>query len=208
MERSPCVFLVDDDPAVLDSLGLLIKTAGLKYATFSSAESFIEAYTLNQPGCLVLDLKLTEDMNRMNGIDLQEELRKRNISLPIIFLSAHGTIPTSVRAIKAGAIDFLVKPPSPQVLLERIQEAILQNVRWHERHPILPINNKPFHLTKRELEIAKLLVKGYTNKEIARQLSISPRTVENHRARLKEKSQTHNLVELAHLIENMEESDN
>ena len=196
MNSLPVVFLVDDDAAVRDSLSLLIKTAGLSVVAYASAEDFLLGYNPDQAGCLVLDLS----MPGMSGTELQAELAKRNLCLPIIFLTAHGDIPTTVRAIQAGAVDFLTKPVQAQVLLERIQAASMSDVLRRERMHI-GIDNGLTKLTPREMEIAVLLVAGETNKEIARSLGISPRTVENHRARVMEKTQVCNLIELARLIE-------
>ncbi|QWF72042.1 response regulator transcription factor [Methylomonas paludis] len=198
MDLLPCVYVVDDDPAVLDSLSLLIKTAGLAVTTFDSAQAFLSAYRPDQPGCLVLDI----NMPGMKGTDLQEELIHRQWLLPIIFLTGCGDIPTTVHAIQAGAVDFLTKPVDAKQLLARIQASIVQDVLRHERqgHGAERDLSK---LTARELEIARLLSKGTSNKEVARILDISPRTVENHRARVMDKTGAANLIELAHLIENL-----
>jgi FixJ family two-component response regulator len=198
MNSQTTVFLVDDDDAVRDSLTLLFETAGLAVEAYSSAETFLDAYRPERPGCLVLDVS----MPGMSGTELQTELGRRDIQVPIIFLTAHGNIPMTVRAIKAGAVDFLTKPVQVRPLLERVQAAITQDFQQRERLRTEPAAAASLAtLTPRELEVAKLLVGGRTNKEIARNLGISHRTVENHRARVMEKTHTANLIELARLME-------
>ena len=205
MDLVPRVFIVDDDAAMLDSLSLLIKTAGLTTEVFSTAEAFLEAYNPQHPGCLILDLR----MPGMSGLELHDELLRRELLLPVIYLTGFADIPTTVRAIQAGAMDLLTKPVKSMDLLERVQAAIVQDVRRRERlrtdavaghaeaHNIQNLLNK---LSPRELEIGKLLSQGYSNKNIARDLNISPRTVETHRARLLDKTGAHNLIELSRLF--------
>ena len=192
------VYLVDDDDAVRDSLALLFETAGLPVECYPSAETFLDAYRPDRAGCLVLDVS----MPGLSGTELQAVLARRGFRLPIIFLTAHGDIPMTVRAIKAGAVDFLTKPVQARPLLERVQAAIAEDLRQRERLRIEPAAAAILaSLTPRELEVAQLLVEGRTNKEIARHLGISHRTVENHLARVMEKTRTHHLVELARLME-------
>jgi len=192
------VYLVDDDDAVRDSLALLFETAGLPVECYPSAETFLDAYRPDRAGCLVLDVS----MPGLSGTELQAVLARRGFRLPIIFLTAHGDIPMTVRAIKAGAVDFLTKPVQARPLLERVQAAIAEDLRQRERLRIEPAAAAILaSLTPRELEVAQLLVEGRTNKEIARHLGISHRTVENHRAWVMEKTRTHHLVELARLME-------
>mgnify|MGYP001478918115 CR=1 FL=1 len=194
----PTVFLVDDSPEVQASLQRLIQMSGLSTETFSSAEEFLERWQADAIGCLILDLK----MPGMSGIELQAELERRGIELPIIFLTAHGDIQTTVKAVQAGAIDFLTKPVEPLELLKRVQIAILQSVRRHERQLITGESERSLvSLSARELEIAKLLAAGCTNKDIALKLQLSPRTVENHRARIMDKTRSANLLELAKLVQ-------
>lgn len=179
MNLQPCVFIVDDDYAVRDSLGQVMEATGLPYQLFESAEQFLEAYRPGQPGCLLLDL----NMPNMTGDELQTELIRLNIKLPIIFLTAFGDIPTTVRAIKAGAIDFLTKPVASKLLIERI-ETVLQ------QQSLLLLEqgqcNRIMTLTAREFDVMCLVIAGLSNKQIARQLGISHRTVEIHRARVME----------------------
>jgi FixJ family two-component response regulator len=198
MNNQPCIFLVDDDYAVRDSLGLVLEAAGFSYQTFESAEQFLEIYSPETPGCLLLDM----NMPGLNGDELQAELTRRNIHLPIIFLTAHGDIAMSVRAIKAGADDFLTKPVSNKLLIERIQAALQHEALIQEQNTAKKvICARLSSLTSRELEVLPLIVSGQTNKEIARQLDISHRTVEIHRAQILKKTAVANLMELVRLYE-------
>lgn len=193
---APTVFVIDDDAAVRDSLSLLLETAGLAVECHDSAESFIAAYHGDRPGCLVLDVR----MQPMSGPELQAELLRRGSHLPIIFLTAHGDIPMTVRAMKAGAKDFLTKPINGTELLERVQ-AVLQSEEERLRQHRL--RSREFsrleELTQREQEIMMLALAGLTNKAIARQLGISYRTVEIHRSHILQKTGTANMLELAQL---------
>ncbi len=170
MNTPPCVFIVDDDFAVRDSLQLIMETAGLDYQAFESAEDFLQSYCPGKPGCLLLDVS----MPGMNGDELQAELIHRNIHLPIIFLTAHGDIPTTVRTIKAGAVDFLTKPVLRTLLLERIQ-AVLEHEAEIEKQSFekQSLCNRLNTLTSRELEILPLVLAGKSNKEVARHIGIS-----------------------------------
>ena len=158
MNIQPCVFIVDDDFAVRDSLELVIETAGLACQTFENAEHFLQAYCPGRPGCLLLDV----NMPGMNGDELQAELIRRNIHLPIIFLTAYGDIPMTVRTIKAGAVDFLTKPVPSKLLLERIQAVLHDETRIHEQAMAeQAFCNRLNSLTSRELEILPLVVAGH-----------------------------------------------
>ena len=198
MNTQPCVYIVDDDYAVRDALGLVMETAGLACQTFESAEHFLETYCPGMPGCLLLDVNLPG----LNGDELQAELNRRNIHLPIIFLTAYGDIPMTVRVIKAGAIDFLTKPVPSKLLIERIQAVLQQEAQIHE-HAMAEqaLCNRLNNLTSREMEILPLIVAGHSNKDIARHLGISHRTVEIHRARILNKTGATNLMELARMCE-------
>ena len=195
MNLQPCVFIVDDD-AVRDSLGEIMEARGLPYQLFESAERFLEIYEPGQPGCLLLDL----NMPNMTGDELQVELHRLNIQLPIIFLTAFGDIPTTVRAMKAGAVDFLTKPVVSKLLLERL-EAVLQSqspLEAPER------SHRIDTLTPRELEVMRLVTAGQSNKQIARKFGISHRTVEIHRARVMEKTGANNLLDLVRICSECE----
>lgn len=198
MNTQACVFVVDDDDAVRDSLGLVFETEGLAYQTFGSAESFLESYCPGQPACLLLDV----NMPGLDGHELQAELTRRQIQLPIIFLTAYGDIPMTVRAMKAGAVDFLTKPVSTELLIDRVQTALgLQIASFSQAVAAQVHCDRLSALTARELEIMGMVVGGLANKEIARHLGISYRTVEIHRARVMEKTGASNILELARFYE-------
>lgn len=193
----PTVFLVDDDPAVRDSIALLLETAGLSSAGYASAEDFLAALGPAPAGCLVLDMH----MDGMGGLDLQAELVRRGVTLPIIFLTAHGDVPTTVQAMKSGAVDFLMKPVDGARLLERVESALVLDRQARDREAARQAANARLaSLTPREMEILDLAVGGCTNKEIARHLGISFRTVETHRAHILIKTGATSLAELTHLV--------
>ena len=187
------VYLVDDEFSVRDSLALLIESTGQSVRSFESAEAFLNNYDPEQPGCLLLDVR----MPSMSGLELQGELLKREIFIPIIFISGHAGIPDSAKAFRAGAVDFLEKPFDNEILLERIDEAIKKDIAIREQFiEHREIQNRLDHLTLREQEVLSLIVRGHSNKEIARILDISNRTVEAHRASIMEKMQVKSLAEL------------
>lgn len=196
MNSQEKIFVVDDDEAVRNSIAMLAKSAGHQVEVFADAESFLETCAPDCEGCLILDVS----MPGMDGPALQQELIKRSIRLPILFLTAHGTIPATVRAIKAGALDFLLKPIDGAKLLQRMEEALQESRKARQR--ILEqqdIMRRLGELTEREREIMKQVIAGYTCKEIARQLDISHRTVEIHRAHVMEKTGAANLADLARM---------
>lgn len=198
MSTEPCVFIVDDDYAVRDALRLVIENAGLACRTFESAEHFLQTSSLNEYGCLLLDV----NMPGMNGDELQAELNRRNMHFPIIFLTAYGSIPQTVRAMKAGAIDYLTKPISNDLLIKRIQAVLQETAKLKEKDlAIQLLNNRLNDLTSRELEILPLIAAGHSNKEIGLQLGISYRTIEVHRARILRKTGMTNILELGRLCE-------
>lgn len=190
------IFVVDDDAMVRDTLALLLETTGHAVATFSCAEKFLGACTSAVRGCLILDL----NMPGMDGLTLQEELTRRDFHLPVIFLSAYGTIPITVRALKAGALDFLTKPVDGAVLLARVREALKQDTLQQKNvQTQQSISSRLEELTDRERQIMTLAIAGYTSKEIAQRLAISHRTVEIHRARILQKTGASNLLQLARM---------
>ncbi len=191
------VYIVEDDAPVRDAVKALVESAGLEARTFGSAEAFLAASEGATSGCLVLDISLPG----MSGLDLQPELLKRGIFLPIIFLTGYGTIPMSVSALKLGALDFLEKPVEGAVLLQRIESALHEIETGLDAASVAPMARARIaSLTGREYEVMMLTVEGLTNKEIARRLAISHRTVEIHRSRVMKKMQVHSAVELASLV--------
>lgn len=193
---TPIVFVIDDDPAVRDSLSLLFETEGLVVECHESAESFLAAYGDERPGCLVLDVR----MQPMSGPELQAELVRRGSRMPIIFLTAHGDIPMTVRAMKAGAKDFLTKPINGTELLDRVHAVLKSELDRHNQQKLLERECQRLQdLTQREHEVMMLALAGRTNKAIARQLGISYRTVEIHRSHILQKTGTANMLELAQL---------
>ncbi len=192
------VFVVDDDSLIRDSLEQLVKSVGLKADTFSSAEAFLDTELPDKPGCLVLDIR----MSGLSGLDLQEELLKRGIVIPIIFITGHGTVSMSVRAMKAGAVDFLQKPFEDQELLDLVHHAIEQNRQKRiEQAEINMIEQRIKSLTTREYEILVLVAKGTLNRRIANNLQMSENTVKTHRARIMRKMEVKSLAELVRVTE-------
>jgi FixJ family two-component response regulator len=197
MTTNATVFVVDDNAGVRKSSRALMESAGLAVETYASSEEFLAAYDPERPGCLVLDVRLRQS----SGLDLQDELRRRKAMLPIIILTGHGNVPTSVRALKAGAVDFLQKPVPPSVLLERIRAAIeadrLARALVTERAAVI---ERLAHLTLREREVMELLVAGKTSKEIAAALRVSIRTVEGHRRMVLSKTNVSSAAQLVRTV--------
>lgn len=191
------VFIVDDDDAVRDSLGLLMKSAGLHAEAFDSAESFLRDYDPLRPGCLVLDIR----MPGMSGLELQGELVDRESSLPIIFITAHGDIPMAVEAVRQGAVDFIQKPFDDTELVAKVRQAVSDSERKHEGLiERADVRRRASTLTAREREVMSQVVQGKANKVIASDLGVSQRTVEIHRARVMEKMQAGSLAQLVRMV--------
>ncbi len=191
------VFLVDDDDAVRDSVSLLMRSAGLRTRQFDSASAFLEGYDQDQPGCLLLDVR----MPGMSGLELQKELNKRNHTLPIVFISAHGDIPMAVEAVRRGAVDFIQKPFDDQELLSKVKQALAASEqRFAEETERLEICRRTASLTARERQVMSQVVRGKANKVIASDLGVSQRTVEIHRARVMEKMQAASLAQLVRMV--------
>ncbi len=195
-ETEPVVFVVDDDPAIRESLKRLFKSVGMEVQAFESAREFVGFQLPDRPCCLVLDVR----MPRMSGLDLQRELEKRGSLLPIIFITAHGDVPMAVDAMKVGAIDFLQKPFSDQQLLDAVQRAIeLDREDRAEREERAAVQDRVDTLTPRELEVMSLVVSGMLNKQIAFDLGTSEKTIKVHRGRVMEKMKADSLAHLVKL---------
>lgn len=196
MTDDTTVFIVDDDEAVRDSLGFLMQSVGLKARSFESAQAFLDAYQSHDAGCLVLDIR----MPGMSGLELQERMNGAGITIPIIFISGHGDVPMAVRALKAGAFDFIQKPFNDQTLLDCVQRAIQEDMgRREERAARSDVMQRIESLTPREREVLDLVVAGHPNKVIGAELGVSQKTVEAHRARVMEKLEAKSLSELVRL---------
>ncbi|MBS0497867.1 MAG: response regulator transcription factor [Gammaproteobacteria bacterium] len=197
----PTVFIVDDDAAVRDSLTLMIEQAGMRVQSFENAKAFLNAYQPNFFGCVIIDVQ----MPGMDGLQLQDELSWRKILLPIIFLTGHGDIPMSVKAIKGGAIDFLTKPVIREKLLICVRAAFAEAKKrisdFTQNQEIATCLTK---LTRREREVMLLAVQGRSNKEIGSCLGISFRTVEIHKSKIMQKTGACNLLDLARIARESE----
>jgi len=197
MTGEPTVFVVDDDPSLRRSLQALLEAAGLPVETYASAREFLERHDPRRPGCMVLDVRLRGS----SGLDLQEELRRLRVPMPIIVLTAYGDVPTSVRALKGGAFDFLQKPFPPKELLERIRAALETDRQARavaaQRDVILASIAR---LTPRERQIMDLLALGHSSKEIAATVKISVRTVEGHRRVVLRKMGVSSVAHLARAV--------
>jgi two-component system, LuxR family, response regulator FixJ len=195
------IFVIDDDAAVRQSLSLLIRSMSLEVETFESAPAFLDGCDPARPGCLVLDIR----MPGMSGLDLHEELRRRDVTLPVIFITGHGDVAMAVRAMKSGAIDFIEKPFNDQQLLDRINQAIeidrADRLTREERDNIAA---KIELLSPREREVMERIVRGEANKVIAIDLGLSERTVEIHRSKVMAKTGARSLAELVTMVTRLE----
>ncbi|MFP6664685.1 MAG: response regulator transcription factor [Deltaproteobacteria bacterium] len=193
MSVEPTVFVVDDDAAMRDSLRWLLESVDFVVKAFESARDFLKAYDGHRPSCLILDVR----MPGMSGLDLQDELARRGIKVPMIMISAHGDVPVAVRALKSGAIDFIEKPFSDQLLLDRVRQALQTDARASLEGKVNEdIVARVRELTPREKEVMDLVVTGRRNKAVAAQLGLSQKTVEIHRARVMAKMKASSLAEL------------
>jgi FixJ family two-component response regulator len=190
------VWIVDDDEAVCDSLGLLLKTIGLDARTFPDGKSFLEAFDDELPSCVVVDLR----MPGMSGLELQDALHQKRSMVPIIFITGHGTVDSAVHAMRAGAIDFLQKPFDDQELLDTIQRAIRLDRDSRESLSEREILVERYAtLTNREREVMGLVVEGHANKVMAYDLEVSERTIEIHRSRVMKKMEANSLPHLVRM---------
>lgn len=199
-QAAPTVFIVDDDPAVLKSLSRLLHSVQLSVVTFGSPEEFLEQHDPREPGCLVLDVS----MPGLNGLELQEALTTKGSAVPIIFLTGHGDVPTSVQAMKRGAFDFLTKPVNDDDLINAVHAALEKNRMARQAGDELDdIQERLATLTPREREVLTHVVTGQLNKQIAYDLGTVEKTIKVHRARVMEKMKVHSVAELVRLTERL-----
>lgn len=192
------VFVVDDDPSVRSSLKFLISTVGLQVETFESAETALQKLSPEAPSCLVVDVRL----RGLSGLDLQGELAARNCQVPIVFITGHGDIPMTVRAMKAGAVEFLTKPFRDQDLLDAIHLALQRDqARREQEKEITELQQRFDLLTSREREVISLVAAGKLNKQIADQLGTAENTIKVHRSRAMEKLGADSLADMVRMIE-------
>ena len=200
-ETGASVKIVDDDPAVRDSLKWLMESVNLPVKSFSTGMEFLDSDASEEPGCVILDIR----MPGMSGIDVFEELQSRESAIPVIFLTGHGDVHLAVRAMKSGAFDFVEKPFNDQVLLDMIQKAIRHDAAYLSvRVELDDIQERLAHLTTREREVLDGVVGGRANRIIAEDLGLSEKTIEFHRAKMMEKMRAENLAELIRMITTLE----
>ncbi len=192
----PVVYVVDDDPAIREALSWLIETVSIDVETFETANAFLDHYSPNRPACLVLDVRLPG----LGGLDLQEMLVVRRDPLPVLLITGHGDVVMAVRAMKMGAVDFIQKPFNNQVLLDKIQKAIdVHRQRMEQIAISADIDDRIVRLSSRETQVMERVVVGRSNRSIAAELGLSPKTIEVHRARVMEKMKAESLAELVRL---------
>ena len=195
--HEPTVFVVDDDASIRESVRWMVGSLDVPVETYANAREFLGAQNGGRPGCLVLDLRMPE----MSGLDLQNELAARHIRLPIIMISGHADVASAVRALKAGALDFLEKPFARNDLVARVQEALALDARARETETErIRIEGCVARLTPRERQVMALVVSGKTNKNIAGELGLCEKTVEVHRARVMTKMEADSLAHLVRLV--------
>ena len=205
MSNAEKVYIVDDDEAVRDSIGMLLETVDIPYVTYADAQSFLDDMKAEEVNCLVLDIR----MPGMSGLELQEKLVSMELDIPIVFITGHGDIPMAVEAMRRGAVDFLRKPFRDQELLDRIQEALSLDAQHRgEAADLESYRARVADLTPREQEVFKRVASGQANKVIAIELGISERTVEIHRSNVMQKTGSRSLADLVRLLIKLEELEN
>jgi len=203
MSQGPVVFVVDDDPSIRSSLKFLMSSVGLQVEGFDSADALLKRKLPDAPSCLVLDVRL----RGLSGLDFQRQLAARNCHIPIIFITGHGDIPMSVRAMKAGAVEFLTKPFRDQDLLDAVRIALEKDRERRERKKeVSDLKERYNSLTPREQEVISMVVSGMLNKQIADQLGTAENTVKVHRSRAMEKMRAQSVAELVKMIDKLESS--
>ena len=191
--QSPMVYIIDDDPDMRDSLRWLLKTVGLQSLTFGTASEFLREFSAGDPACVLLDVR----MPGTSGLDLLEEMVRRGMEVPVIFITAYADVPMAVRAMKSGAVEFIEKPFNGQVLLEKVQRSIEHDTERLGRHSArATIQSKLKSLTEKEREVLGMIKDGRPNKDIASRLEITPRAVELRRASLMKKLGVRSLPDL------------
>ena len=199
-DPAPIVFVVDDDASVRDSVRSLIASVGLRVETFGSTREFLDSKRPEAPACLVLDVRLPD----ASGLELQRDLAGAGVQIPIIFITGHADVPMSVRAMKAGAVEFLTKPFRGQELLDAIQEALARDrIAWTDRVQLKDLRGRHDTLTAREKEVLALVVSGLLNKQIGAELGASELTIKTHRGRVMEKMQAESLADLVRIFERL-----
>lgn len=202
MQQNTNIFIVDDNKEVVNSLSYLVESVGYTPRPFTNAKQFLEEYKEQEPGCLVLDVR----MPGLSGLELQERLNELHINVPIIFTTSYADVPMAVRAMKSGATDFLCKPVNCQVLIEAINKALDKDKETRSRQQkYLDIMKLVERLTPREKEVMQLVVKGNLTRMIAEQLKISAKTVDLHRARVMDKMEAKTVAELVNKVSQLDE---
>jgi FixJ family two-component response regulator len=201
--KNATIHVVDDDQAVRESIKWLIESVGMNIETYGSADEFLDKYTEDSLGCVILDVR----MPGLSGLDLQAIIRERGIDLPVIFITGHGDVPMAVRALKNGAVDFIEKPFNDQTLLDTIQAALQRHRdRLKKRGELDNIQARYDGLTTREQQVMDMVVSGKPNRDVAEALGISVKTVEVHRAKVMEKMQAKSIAELVKMSMIMREA--
>ena len=199
-DGKPVVYVVDDDPSVREALERLLRSADYGAKTFASASEFLDFSGPDAPGCLVLDIRMPE----LSGLELQDRLAEKGVSLPIVFLTGYGTVPESVKALKAGAVDFLQKPFEDGELLDAVSRGIKKHRRLRqEQNEMNALHTRLDTLTPREREVFALVVSGMLNKQIALALGTVEKTIKVHRARVREKIGAQSLADLVRFAEKL-----